>query len=316
MQNPSTAEAVPTSREQYLIVRSAESLTREAKASCHPEFISGSNINKSNVGWAFSPTSVSDSNPNLQKTVQNNKSRHPTLDAGSDDTIKRLALTTTCERMSKAAFTLAETLITLGIIGVVAALTMPTLIANYQKKVLVTQLKKQVNVMENNFKRIMADEGVDTLCDTAIAYSCNDYGFHMDPKKYKKYFNLYEAPESSIAVKTLKLFDPDVAILQTKDGTALGFFNVFNANVQYIFIDVNGDKGPNMAGRDRFMFYFNNNNSGINFEINDGELELCEIDFSEDLKDANNEEKAGILWFYVGGGCFERIIHDGWQMNY
>ena len=42
----------------------------------------------------------------------------------------------------KSAFTLAEVLITLGVIGVVAALTLPTLIANYQKKNLVTQLKK------------------------------------------------------------------------------------------------------------------------------------------------------------------------------
>ena len=35
---------------------------------------------------------------------------------------------------SKVAFTLAEVLITLGIIGVVAALTIPTLIAKYQEK--------------------------------------------------------------------------------------------------------------------------------------------------------------------------------------
>ncbi len=38
----------------------------------------------------------------------------------------------------KNGFTLAEVLITLGIIGIVAAMTMPALIANYQKKVLVT----------------------------------------------------------------------------------------------------------------------------------------------------------------------------------
>ena len=36
--------------------------------------------------------------------------------------------------MKKRAFTLAEVLITLGIIGVVAAMTIPTLISNYQKK--------------------------------------------------------------------------------------------------------------------------------------------------------------------------------------
>ena len=43
----------------------------------------------------------------------------------------------------KAAFTLAEVLITLGIIGIVAAMTIPTLVSNYQKKVLKTQFTKK-----------------------------------------------------------------------------------------------------------------------------------------------------------------------------
>ena len=34
----------------------------------------------------------------------------------------------------RGGFTLAEVLITLGIIGIVAALTIPTLVANYQNK--------------------------------------------------------------------------------------------------------------------------------------------------------------------------------------
>ena len=41
--------------------------------------------------------------------------------------------------MKFKAFTLAEILITLGIIGVVAAMTIPTLITNYQKKQTVTK---------------------------------------------------------------------------------------------------------------------------------------------------------------------------------
>ena len=44
--------------------------------------------------------------------------------------------------MKQTAFTLAEVLITLGIIGVVAAMTLPSLIANHQKQVYVTGLKK------------------------------------------------------------------------------------------------------------------------------------------------------------------------------
>ena len=43
---------------------------------------------------------------------------------------------------NKFAFTLAEVLVTLGIIGVVAAITMPTLVANNREKQLITALKK------------------------------------------------------------------------------------------------------------------------------------------------------------------------------
>ncbi len=50
----------------------------------------------------------------------------------------------THKKQTRAAFTLTEVLITLGIIGVVAALTLPTLIADYQEKVLITSAKKRL----------------------------------------------------------------------------------------------------------------------------------------------------------------------------
>ena len=56
-------------------------------------------------------------------------------------------------------FTLAEVLITLGIIGVVAAMTLPTLIQNYQKQVVITRLKYAYNVFSNVLKRAEADYG-------------------------------------------------------------------------------------------------------------------------------------------------------------
>lgn len=43
----------------------------------------------------------------------------------------------------KNGFTLAEVLITLGIIGVVAALTMPTLIANIQQEIFNSRWEKR-----------------------------------------------------------------------------------------------------------------------------------------------------------------------------
>lgn len=46
--------------------------------------------------------------------------------------------------MKKYAFTLAEVLITLGIIGVVAAMTLPTVVNKYREKETVTKLKKNL----------------------------------------------------------------------------------------------------------------------------------------------------------------------------
>src|SRR5574344_2590672 len=77
---------------------------------------------------------------------------------------------------TKKAFTLAEVLITLAIIGVVAALTIPTLITNYQKKQYVTQLKKSYSNITNAFHTAMANDGVTDFGDTALIRSINgDY---------------------------------------------------------------------------------------------------------------------------------------------
>ena len=54
--------------------------------------------------------------------------------------------------MKDKGFTLAEILITLGIIGVVAAMTIPTLITNYQKKASVTKLQKAISILNQAYK--------------------------------------------------------------------------------------------------------------------------------------------------------------------
>lgn len=73
--------------------------------------------------------------------------------------------------MKKRAFTLAEVLITLGIIGIVAAMTIPVLISNTNGAKFRSQLKKTVSTL--NQAGLMAQAqyefdyaGTDTLCPT------------------------------------------------------------------------------------------------------------------------------------------------------
>lgn len=69
-----------------------------------------------------------------------------------------LACTIT-QAAAKAAFTLAEVLITLAIIGVAAALTIPSIVQSYKERQYVSQLKKAYSVLQNAFQMAIAEHG-------------------------------------------------------------------------------------------------------------------------------------------------------------
>uniref|UniRef100_UPI004029BEED type II secretion system protein n=1 Tax=Candidatus Scatousia sp. TaxID=3085663 RepID=UPI004029BEED len=61
--------------------------------------------------------------------------------------------------MHKKAFTLAEVLITLGIIGIVAAMTLPTVVNKYQERVTVTKVKKFYSLINQALLFAIKDNG-------------------------------------------------------------------------------------------------------------------------------------------------------------
>ncbi len=75
----------------------------------------------------------------------------------------------------KNGFTLAETLITLGIIGVVAAITIPTLISNYKKRIVENQLKTAYSLITQS---IITSETVNG------SFENWDYSANTDFDKY------------------------------------------------------------------------------------------------------------------------------------
>ncbi len=75
---------------------------------------------------------------------------------------------------NKVAFTLAEVLITLGIIGVVAAITLPTLIANYKNKVLLNQAKNSYSKISNALLLVKTQNGYDSYADFFRPNTTND----------------------------------------------------------------------------------------------------------------------------------------------
>ena len=99
--------------------------------------------------------------------------------------------------MKLNAFTLAEVLVTLGIIGVVAALTMPTLIHNYRKSVVENKLKSEYSLISNAIRMSEAKNGSSedwATCDEDNSFECT-----------KSFFDTYLAPE----LKTVKICGND-----------------------------------------------------------------------------------------------------------
>lgn len=243
--------------------------------------------------------------------------------------------------IKKQAFTLAEVLITLGIIGIVAAMTLPNLIANYQKKIYVNQLRKTVSIVEQGFHKRMADLEVTDLSYGGIVEMLDPEVFKTEmPKTFKVVKTCVtdiscmpkdRTTNTVVKYKPLKpggvppsLENYYLAVLN--DGTFIGFKEHFcgpvrnmdltnlKYNCGFVFIDVNGAKGPNQYGRDAFSFVIGN--TGNLFPLH-GDV-WSEANFGDTSKTYKTMPEYCDTSYASssGDGCAARIIDDKWEMKY
>jgi len=92
---------------------------------------------------------------------------------------------------NKAAFTLAEVLITLGIIGVVAAITIPTMVSNYRKRVVTTKLQRVYSVMNQAIRMSTAENGSPESWETLGSSGTTTATYDDILAWYKKYLGNY-----------------------------------------------------------------------------------------------------------------------------
>lgn len=164
---------------------------------------------------------------------------------------------------SHFAFTLAEVLITLGIIGVVAGMTIPILMnaindANYK-----TAYKKAFSAANNAFKQATVDGTtyvpMSSQSDTTNA-CINWQIFSSQFKKTKecinddadKCWNMNTGVETSNGAPTSQVY----AFIDSS-GMSWAMRRRCSANdtyVNYFLVDTNGFKSPNQFGKDRWAF--------------------------------------------------------------
>lgn len=161
---------------------------------------------------------------------------------------------------SALAFTLAEVLIVLGIIGVVAELTIPTLMNNVESQVYKTGLKKAYSTLEQSYLSMRTDNSgsIANVCPTNDS-DCLANLF----KQYLQYTtsvsgipNTTNLPGCWNNAETFDAGEPN-ACLVLNDGTSIVLDMEWadcNWRCGGVSVDVNGLKKPNKWGKDRFMF--------------------------------------------------------------
>ncbi len=211
-------------------------------------------------------------------------------------------------------------LITLVIIGIIAAITVPLIITNYQKQQTVSKLKKVYSTISNavNLASVQNGSSADSWFDDVncsasdylnnylkpylqILKVCNDYsdcgyssstpflktngatyGWHMQVSPSSRQF-FYLSDGNFISVNTGTLVEG-------------GIENY--ANVEFI-VDINGTKPPNKMGRDVFMLEIINEN---------GIQPKCST--YTQAKVNSNCTKSG-----EGTCCLQKILSDNWEIK-
>jgi len=219
-------------------------------------------------------------------------------------------------------FTLAEVLLTLAIIGVVAALTIPAVVTKVAKDQYVTGLKKAYNTLKSVEREAIQEHGPMENWTWSTGY---------DPiADFEKYFlphfdvlkNCKSTTEKGCFAEGLTYLNGDTLgdfngaryyRIVTSDGMSWAYINTNTGGTNPLesrgafYVDVNGLKGPNRYGRDMFYFYVFPSNLGIKPQGSyepDGTTPISTSDVDSHCNTSS-----------YGGYCAAKVLSEG-AMNY
>lgn len=143
----------------------------------------------------------------------------------------------------KSGFTLAEVLLTMTIVGIVAAMTIPTLHYQRVKKEYSAKLKNFYSRIDNAILDMEMDKGSfrDMKLPSSHAECYKWYMTNIDPYLGHEFVE-YNATS------------PQNSKVYFKDGSAIVTF--WKGGCMDIIYDTNGDKAPNQEGYDRYRYLF------------------------------------------------------------
>ncbi len=236
----------------------------------------------------------------------------------------------------KNGFTLSEVLVTIGIIGVVAGITLPSVIKKHQRKEAEVRLQKAYSIISQAFLRAQSKYGeikdwtnwddAEDILRQYIAPELNNVKIYSKTATSDRNMMCFEgklfngSSSSGNAVKVqyrwmtnIYISTPflinNTASIKLTDGTCIGLNNKNGGedNSQLLFIDTNGSsQGPNIAGYDLFFFVVVENNIkpvGYNWT-------------SYALTDASKTHACNPKSPAGGMVCAAKVMSDSWKIKY
>lgn len=248
--------------------------------------------------------------------------------------------------IKRLGFTLAEVLIVMGIVGIVAEMTVPALVQDYQKKYYTTNLKKAYTEFNQALKQMSQDNGCfDNLKCTGL-FASDKTTMNLGDE-ISKYFNIskncknnpyantwnglpggclhasqigynYDNSGSRTGVGGYSFVTQDgilYIVVNSSNGCASSGYN--DGMAQYCglaTIDVNGPyNGPNNYGRDVFQFTISNGRGALLYPYGGRRNTWWRNEW-----DANNPHLPRYCYpgNPAGQYCAGRIMDEDWEMNY
>lgn len=236
----------------------------------------------------------------------------------------------------KFGFTLAEVLIAMGVVGVIAALTIPNLMNDYQKKSLAAAAHKFYSQTEDALGSYLAEHNADSLYEAGMSSGAGVVNFFKDnfkittdcgTSKTPCFASTYTSIDGTSTVDitpanyacTYVFTLPSGTSVCTSSGLPYSYSeNGITKRYGFVYFDVNGPKPPNIAGRDYFLAYM----------WDDGSLEGTSTVKPSCRKyntaaacapyaSASAARAASVCtnnsW---PGGCLGKLQENNWEMNY
>jgi len=219
----------------------------------------------------------------------------------------------------KKGFTLTELLMALTIVGVLAVLTVPILVNNFQNRLFATQIKnfsaeieqfaqdqlithKTRDLMDTDFgepSKLLTDGhfSIVKICtkDNSLKDCWKTAATGKDKVTYKK----LNGTVKNISEKGLTVV--------LKNGIMFRYIvpTSSSSKTKYrdFLVDVNGNDKPNIVGRDLFQFYIDSKGHITNYPLGSSNYK-----YSDKVK--NCKTSSSIYY------CFSALVDNNWKMDY